>query len=53
MQIQILFYFLGGFDYNNNNGENVVINRESLIFELHEYWNIKLAIKALEQKQCS
>jgi hypothetical protein len=36
--------FLGGLHYNNNNRENAVINQGSLIFELHKYKNIKLAI---------
>lgn len=44
--------FFGGFDINNNdNGGSAVINKESLIFELNKYHNIKLVLKSLEQKQ--
>ena len=28
--------FFGGFDFSNNNCENSVINKESLIFELNK-----------------
>jgi len=43
--------FFGGFDYYNNNDNNIIINKQSLISELSKYRNIKLVIKSLEQKQ--
>jgi hypothetical protein len=43
--------FLGGFDYYNDNSNNIIINKQSLISELTKYRNIKLVIKSLEQKQ--
>jgi len=42
--------FFGGFDYYNNNDNNMIINKQSLISELNKYRNIKLVIKSLEQK---
>ena len=42
---------LGGFDYYNNDSNNIIINKQSLISDLSKYRNIKSVIKSMEQKQ--
>ena len=42
---------LGGFEYYNNDSNNIIINKQSLISELNKYRNIKSVIKSTEQKQ--
>ena len=42
---------LGGFDYHNNDSNNTIMNKQSLLSELTIYRNIKLVVKSLEQKQ--
>jgi hypothetical protein len=42
---------LGGFEYYNNDSNNIIINKQSLISELSTYRNIKSVIKSTEQKQ--
>jgi hypothetical protein len=42
---------LGGFDYYNDNSNNTIINKQSLVSELTKYRNMKLVVKSLEQKQ--
>ena len=42
---------LGGFEYYNNDSNNIIINKQSLIYELSKYRNIKSVIKSTEQKQ--
>jgi translation elongation factor EF-1beta len=42
---------LGGFEYYNNDSNNLIINKQSLISELMKYRNIQLVTKSLEQKE--
>ena len=42
---------LGGFDYYNNDSNNLIINKQSLISELMKYRNIQLVTNSLEQKE--
>ena len=42
---------LGEFEYYDNASNKVMVNKQSLISELMDYRNIKLAIQFLEQKQ--
>jgi hypothetical protein len=42
---------LGGFDYYNNDSNNLIINKQSLISELMKYRNIQLVTKSLEQNK--
>ncbi|HEX5186365.1 MAG TPA: helix-turn-helix domain-containing protein [Nitrososphaeraceae archaeon] len=44
---------LGRFEYNkdDNNNNDIIINKQNLVSELTKYRNIKLVIKSLEQKQ--
>ena len=42
---------LGGFDYYNNDSNNLIINKQSLISELMKYRNIQLVTRSLEQKE--
>jgi hypothetical protein len=42
----------GEFDqYDDNDSNNIIINKQSLLSELTKYRNVKLVIKFLEQKQ--
>jgi len=42
---------LGGFNYYNNDSNNLIINKQSLISELMKYRNIQLVTNSLEQKE--
>lgn len=50
MQINSIL-LLGGFDYYNDNSNNIIINKQSLVSELTKYRNMQVVIKSLEQKQ--